>query len=218
MTKKAIIVGASGLIGSKLLDILLAQPYYTEVLSISRKKIKLNNKKLKKIVIDFDHLNEYADEINGDVIFCCLGTTRRETPDLNDYRKIDHDYPVRLAEIAVKNGVDQYHYISTMGARSESSNFYTKIKGDTEDDLKKVGLKGLFIYRPSILIGHRNKHRTLENIAVFVMKIIGPLLVGKLKKYRAIKALDVAKAMYKQSLKNRADVVTYTSDEIKKRA
>ncbi|GAA4103454.1 NAD-dependent epimerase/dehydratase family protein [Mucilaginibacter panaciglaebae] len=218
MTKKAVIVGASGLIGSKLLDVLLAQPDYTEVLSISRKKIKLSNKKLKKIVADFDHLNNYEDEITGDVIFCCLGTTRRDTPDLDDYRKVDHDYPVRLAQIALKKGIDQYHYVSAMGARSESSNFYTKIKGDTENDLKKVGLKGLFIYQPSILIGHRNKPRVLESIAVFVMKIIGPLLVGKLKKYRAINALDVAKAMYKQSLTNQSDIITYTSDEIKKRA
>lgn len=218
MTKKAIIVGASGLIGSTLLDILLTQPDYTEVLSIGRKKIKLTNKKLTKIIADFDHLNEWENQLKGDVIFCCLGTTRRDTPNLDDYRKVDHDYPVRLAEIAVRNRIDQYHYVSAVGARSASSNFYTRIKGDTESALKKVGLKGLFIYQPSLLIGHRNKPRLMENIAVFVMKIIGPLLVGRLKKYRAINALDVAKAMYKQSLKNKAGVFTYTSDEIKKRA
>lgn len=218
MTKKAILVGASGLIGSKLLNVLLAQADYTEVLSIGRKKIKLTNKKLKQIVADFDDLDKYKDQIKGDVIFCCLGTTRRDTPNLNDYRKVDHDYPVKLAEIALKNGIDQYHYVSAMGARSQSPNFYTKIKGDTETDLKNMGLKGLFIYQPSILIGHRNKPRLMENIAVLVMKIIGPLLVGKLKKYRAIYAMDVAKAMYKLSLKNRAGVITYTSDEIKKRA
>jgi Predicted nucleoside-diphosphate-sugar epimerases len=218
MTKKAIIVGASGLIGSTLLDILLAQPDYTAVLGIGRKKIKLTNKKLTKIIADFDHLNEWENQLKGDVIFCCLGTTRRDTPNLDDYRKVDHDYPVRLAEIAVRNGIDQYHYVSAVGARSASSNFYTRIKGDTEGALKKVGLKGLFIYQPSLLIGHRNKPRLMDNIAVFVMKIIGPLLVGRLKKYRAINALDVAKAMYKQSLKNKAGVFTYTSDEIKKRA
>jgi hypothetical protein len=105
-----------------------------------------------------------------------------------------------------------------MGARSESSNFYTKIKGDTEDDLKTVGLKALFIWQPSVLIGQRKKRRLLETVAVLVMKIFGPLLVGGLKKYRAIKALDVAKAIYKQSLKNKTGVFTYTSDQIKKRA
>ena len=218
MTKKAIIVGASGLIGSKLLDVLLNQPEYDQVLSIGRKKIKSRNTKLEQIVVEFDDIEDHEDQIKGDVIFCCLGTTRRDTPDLNDYRKIDHDYPLRLAEIALRNGIEQYHLVSAMGARSDASNFYTKIKGDTEDDLKKVGLKGLFIYQPSLLIGHRNKPRVMETIAVWVMKIVSPLMLGDFKKYRAIQALDVAKAMYKQSLKNKTGVFTYTSDKIKKRA
>lgn len=218
MTKKAIIVGASGLIGSKLLNVLLTQSDYAEVISIGRKKIKSKNTKLRQIVAEFDNPATYEDALKGDVIFCCLGTTRRNTPDLNDYRKIDHDYPLRLAEIAARNGVDQYHFVSAIGARSGSSNFYTRIKGDTEADLKKVGLKSLFIYQPSILIGHRNRPRLLESIAITVMKIIGPLLVGKLTQYRAIQALDVAKAMYKQSLKNKEGVFTYTSDQIKRRA
>lgn len=218
MTKKAIIVGASGLIGSKLLDILLAQSDYAEVLSIGRKKIKSTNTKLHQIVADFDNVAEYKNELKGDVIFCCLGTTKRDTPDMDAYRKVDHDYPVRLAEIAVCNGINQFHYISAMGARSGSANFYAKIKGDTEDDLKKLDIKSLFIYQPSVLIGRRKKPRVLESIAVFMMKIFDRLLVGKLKKYRAIAALDVAKAIYKQSLKNKSGVFTYTSDQIKKRA
>lgn len=218
MTKTAIIVGASGLIGSKLLNILLAQSDYDKVLSIGRKKIKVTNTKLQQIVVEFDNIAEYENELKGDVIFCCLGTTKRDTPDLNDYRKIDHDYPVRLAEIAVRNSVSQFHYISATGARAGSSNFYTKIKGDTEEDLKKVGVEALFIYQPSVLIGHRKKPRILESIAVFMMKIFGVLLVGRLKKYKAIEALDVAKAIYKQSLKNKKGVFTYTSDQIKKRA
>jgi uncharacterized protein YbjT (DUF2867 family) len=218
MTKKAIIVGASGLIGSKLLEVLLTQPGYDEIISIGRKKIKSRNTKLQQIVLEFDKLDDHADEIKGDVIFCCLGTTRRDTPDLNDYRKIDHDYPLRLAEIAARNGVDQYHFVSAVGARSGSSNFYTRIKGDTEGDLKSVALKALFIYQPSVLIGHRKKPRLMESIAVVVMKIVDPLLAGGLKKYRAIQAIDVAKAMYKQSLKNKTGVFTYTSDQIKRRA
>jgi uncharacterized protein YbjT (DUF2867 family) len=141
MTKKAIIVGASGLIGSKLLDILLAQPDYTEVLIIGRKKTKIKNTKITQLVVEFEHLDHYAPSITGDVIFCCLGTTKNVTPDLNEYRKIDHDYPLQLAEIALKNDIEQYHLVSAIGANSKSSNFYTKMKGDTEYDIKKVGLK-----------------------------------------------------------------------------
>jgi uncharacterized protein YbjT (DUF2867 family) len=218
MTKKAIIVGASGLIGSKLLDILLTQPDYGEVLSISRKKIKSANTKLKQLIVEFEHLDQFEESITGNVIFCCLGTTKSQTPDEGEYRKIDHDYPVALADIALKNGIDEYHLVSAIGANSESSNFYTKLKGNTEEDIKKLGLPSLHIYEPSVLIGYRKKTRPLESVAIVVMKIIGPFLLGRLKKYRAIKADDVAKAMYKQSLKNKVGVFTYTSDKIKKRA
>jgi uncharacterized protein YbjT (DUF2867 family) len=218
MTKKAIIVGASGLIGSKLLGILLVQPEYGEVLSISRKKIKSANTKLTQLIVDFERLDRFSESIKGDVLFCCLGTTKKQTPIEAEYREIDHDYPVELAEIALKNGVDQYHLVSAIGANSESSHFYNKLKGDTENDIKKVGLKSLHIYQPSVLIGHRKNVRPMERMAVWIMKIIGPLMLGKLKRYRAIKAEDVAKAMFKQSLKNKAGVFTYTSDKIKQRA
>lgn len=218
MTKKAIIVGASGLIGSNLLNILLTQPDYKEVLVIARKKTKNKNTKITQLIIDFNKLDDYADQITGDVLFCCLGTTRKLTPDLDEYRKIDHDYPVKLAGLAKANGIEQYHYVSSIGANSKSSNFYTKIKGDTEDDLKKAGLNSLHIYEPSLLIGDRKKSRLAERIAAIVMKLVKPLLFGKLKKYRAIKALDVAKAMFKQSLKNKVGTFTYTTDQIQKRA
>ncbi len=218
MTKKAIIIGASGLIGSKLLAILCTQPDYNEILVIARKKIRTSNTKITQLAIDFEYLDHYTNLIHGDVVFCCMGTTKSQTPNLAAYRKIDHDYPVRLAEIALKNGINEYHFISAIGANSESSNFYTKMKGDTEDDLKKIGLKSLHIYEPSLLIGRRKKSRPVERMATFIMKIIGPLLIGRLKKYRAIQASDVAKAMYKQSLKNKRGVFIYASDKIKQKA
>ncbi len=136
MAKKAIIVGASGLIGSKLLNILLTKSGYDEVLSISRKKLKIAGVKLTQKVIDFDDLIDYQELITGHAIFCCLGSTKKKTPDLAEYRKIDHDYPVILAEIALKNGVEQYHLVSSIGADAAASNFYTKMKGETEDRYK----------------------------------------------------------------------------------
>ncbi len=218
MTKKAIIVGASGLIGSNLLSILLSHPDYSEVLIIARKKTKSTNIKLKQITTDLDHLDEHVDEIKGDVIFCCIGTTKSQTPDEDEYRKIDHDYPVKLAEIALKNGIKEFHLISAIGANEASSNFYLRTKGETERDIKAVGLPVTFIYQPSILAGRKVKQRLGEEIAVVVLKVIGPLLFGRFKKYRAIKAVDVARAMFNQSLKNKTGVFTYTSDKIKKRA
>jgi uncharacterized protein YbjT (DUF2867 family) len=152
--------------------------------------------------------------INGDVFFCCLGSTRKRTPDLADYRKVDHDYPVKLAEIAHRNGMQQYHLVSALGADAKSRNFYTKMKGETEDDIKTVGIRTLFVYQPSILLGSRKEKRFWERILKIVMKFIDPLLIGKYKKYRSIPASVVAKAMYNQSLKKHAGIFVYPSDKI----
>ena len=218
MTKKAIIVGASGLIGSKLLNIIFDNDGYNQILLIARKKTRIIDNRVTQLVIDFEQLNEYAAEITGDVLFCCLGTTKDETPDRWQYRKIEHDYPVKLAEIALKNGIGQYHLVSSVGANAKSSNFYLKIKGETENDLKKINLTGLHIYQPSILTGNRKISRKTERLFIGLMKLINPLLLGGLKKYRSIPAGTVAWAMFKQSLKNEPGVFTYTSNKIKKLA
>ena len=215
MSNKAIIAGASGLIGSKLLDLLLQSPDYNEVLALVRKELPVKHPKLTQFVVDFDKLDDYSNSINGRAIFCCLGSTKKKTPDLSVYRKIDHDYPVKLAELAKKNGVEQYHLVSALGANSKSSNFYTKMKGETEDSVQLVGLKSLHIYQPSLLTGDRKEHRAMEGFFTVLMKIINPILIGGLKKYRSIPAETVAKAMLNQSLKEEGGVFIYPSDKIK---
>jgi uncharacterized protein YbjT (DUF2867 family) len=212
---KAIIAGASGLIGGLLLDILLRQPEYDEVLILVRKELPVKHKKLTQMVIDFDKLDHYADQITGHAVFCCLGSTRKKTPDLAVYRKIDHDYPLQLAEIAVKNSMDQYHLVSALGANSASSNFYTKMKGETEDDIKKVGAPCLHIYEPSFIAGDRKERRVVERVFLVIMKVINPLLFGSLKKYRSIPAITIARAMVKQSLIKQEGVFIHPSDKIK---
>ena len=170
---------------------------------------------MKQVAVDFDRLSAYENDIRGDVLFCCLGSTQKKTPDLGVYRKIDHDYPIQLAEIAAKNGVEQYHLVSALGAAAESSNFYRKMKGETENDIQKVGLKCLHIYRPALLTGNRTEKRTGERFFTGLFKLIDPLLIGTLRKYRSIPAATVASAMYKQSLINRKGVFMHLSDEIK---
>jgi uncharacterized protein YbjT (DUF2867 family) len=171
-----------------------------------------------QVIADFDDVEAYEKYITGHAFFCCLGSTRNKTPDKNEYYKIDHDHPVKLAEIALKNGVEQYHLVSSIGADANSSNFYLKMKGETEEDIKKVGLKALCIYRPSILVGERTESRQMERLAIKFMLLISPLLVGPLRKYRAIHAKIVAKVMYKTSLKPREGVYIYSSERIKRRA
>ncbi len=215
VSKKAIIAGASGLIGSKLLDILLQHPDYDEILVLVRKELPISHKKLVQLIVDFDRLDEYAASINGYALFCCLGSTQKKTPDLSIYRKIDHDYPLKLAQLAKQNGVDQYHLVSALGANSKSSNFYTKMKGETEEDIQRVGVKCLHIYEPALLTGNRKEYRLAEKILTPLMKVLDPLLLGSWKKYRSIPAETVAMAMYKQSLQNGEGVFIHSSDKIK---
>jgi uncharacterized protein YbjT (DUF2867 family) len=215
MSKKAIITGASGLIGSKLLTIMLNNADYDEVLVLVRKELPIEHKKLVQLVVDFDKLDDHVAAITGHAVFCCLGSTQKKTPDLAVYRKIDHDYPVNLAQLAKQNGVNQCHLVSAIGANSKSSNFYTKMKGETEDDLQKIGLKCLHIYQPSLLTGDRKESRPMERVFTVIMKVIDPLLIGGLKKYRSIPAQTVASAMFNESLKNDEGVFIHISDKIK---
>ncbi|QEK52560.1 NAD(P)H-binding protein [Pedobacter aquae] len=215
MAKKAIIIGASGLIGSELLSVLLHEPAYTEVITLVRKSLNTYHPKLKEIITDFSNLSEIKEHIKADVIFSCIGTTRAKTPDLSNYRKIDHDIPIEIGKIAVENQVKQYHLVSALGANAQSSNFYSKIKGETEDDLKALNIPAIHIYQPSLLRGERKEKRVGEKIALVLMQAIDPLLVGSLKKYRSIKTSVIALAMYQQSLKEDQGIFTYPSDIIK---
>jgi uncharacterized protein YbjT (DUF2867 family) len=219
MSYKAVIIGASGLIGRNLVNQLLLSKDYTEVTSLARKKVPIHSSKLKQIIIDFDHLEDYEDEINGNVIFCCLGSTRKKTPDLAEYHKIDHDYTVKMAEIGEKNGVSQFHLVSSIGADENSMNFYLKMKGETERDIKGKKYKSIHIYRPSVLVGPRTESSRMERLTIKIMLLLNPLLVGPLRKYKTIAAKTVAAAMFKQSLKRSEQGVSiYPSDKIKKLA
>jgi uncharacterized protein YbjT (DUF2867 family) len=215
LKNKAIIAGASGLIGSNLLQFLLHRDYYQEVVILVRKPLPIEHIKLTQIKVDFDHLDDHASSITGHAAFCCLGSTQKKTPDLAVYRKIDHDYPLALAQIALKNGVEQYHLVSALGASANASNFYIKMKGETENDIKNVGMPCLHIYRPALLTGQRNESRPAERFFTPIMKMIDPLLFGGLKKYRSIPAATVASAMYNQSINNGKGVFIHPSDEIK---
>ncbi|MBC7914413.1 MAG: NAD-dependent epimerase/dehydratase family protein [Pyrinomonadaceae bacterium] len=216
--KKVIIAGASGLIGSELLSLLLGNKNITEVVTLVRKPLNLTHNKLVQIPVNFDSLDSYKSDIQGDVFYCCLGTTKYKTPDLRDYRKVDFDYPLALAQMAAQNDISQFHFVSAMGANVNSTVFYTKLKGDIEYALKQLTIQSLHIYQPALLTGKRLEERKNEKMAVAIMKIVDPLLIGPLAKYKSIPAATVAMAMQNQTFKNMMGVHTYTSDIIKKLA
>lgn len=216
--KNSIILGASGLIGSELLTLLLEDEHYSSVKVFVRKPLPLTHPKLHQIITDFDKLESITTEIDAEVIFCCLGSTKKKTPNLNEYKKIDHDYPLYFAKEGLKRGLKEYHIVSALGANSNSSNFYTKLKGEVEDDLKALKIPGLFIYQPSFLEGDRKENRPLEKIMLPIMKLINLILIGKLKKYQSIAAKSVAKAMLNESIKNKSGIFVFESDKIKELA
>jgi uncharacterized protein YbjT (DUF2867 family) len=218
MGKSVIILGASGLIGSKLLTDLLYDDQFTSIRIFVRKKLYMNHQKLEQIVTNFDELEQIKNEIIADEIFCCLGSTKSKTPDIETYRKIDVTYPLFFARAALANGAKTYHIVTAMGANAKSSNYYSKLKGEVEDGLQKLSYPNLNIYRPSFLTGDRTENRPLENIMIPIMKVIDHLLIGKLKKYRSIDAGIVAKAMINQSNKNKKGIFVLESDQIKELA
>jgi uncharacterized protein YbjT (DUF2867 family) len=214
MGKKAIIAGASGSIGNSLVKQLLTNETYTEVLVLVRRDLGIKHPKLQQLVLNFEEINNYAAQITGDVVFCCLGTTKSQTPDQGEYRKIDYQYPLDIAWIAQTNGARSYHLISAIGADKNSSTFYIRTKGEVERDLKAVPFESIHIYRPSLLDGERKQHRILEKISNVVMRVINPLLFGGLKKYRSIRVSTVARAMILNSMEEKKGVFVYESDRI----
>lgn len=214
----AIIAGSTGLIGSHLLTCLLENDHIVQVTVLLRKDTDMLHPKLKKLVVDFDKLGTYHNELKADIVYSCLGTTRRKTPDKRQYFKIEHDYPVELARMAMQNGATQFHYISSMGAHPERGNFYTKNKGMAEESLSATGIQSIYFYRPSLLLGERKEGRILEKVSEFFLTIFKPLMTGSLKKYRAIQATDVAKAMLYNSLNPSPGLHTYLSDAIQEQA
>jgi len=216
MEKKAILLGASGLIGNSLLQQLLLSNHYDEVLVVLRKTLNIQHPKLRQLQVDFDRLSEHANEIQGDVVFCCLGTTKKKTPDKAQYKKIDHQYPLDTARIALSNGATQYHLVSSLGANINSSIFYSKLKGEVEQDLKSIPFNTIHIYRPSLLDGFRLENRPGEKWMINIMRIINPILIGPLRKYRSIKIETVARAMHKKSLEDQKGIFIYPSDEIER--
>jgi uncharacterized protein YbjT (DUF2867 family) len=216
MSKTAIIIGASGLLGNALLQRLLHDTHYSRVKAFVRNPLALNHPKLEQIVVNFDKIRNYEEDISGDVFFCCIGTTRRKTPDKQMYYRIDHDYPVLMATIAANNGVATFHLISSIGANERSRMFYPRLKGVTERDIAAIPFKAIHIYRPSFLSGQRNETRIWESIGLRIIHILKPLLLGPFKKYRSIHVDTIAAAMTHNESTEQEGLYIYESDTIQK--
>ena len=213
--KEVILAGASGLVGSELLNLLLADSKIVSVVALIRRPLDIKHEKLQQVIVDFDRSETFENHLNGDAVFCCLGTTKQKTPNKDEYRKIDYEFPLALARHASKRGVRQYHLVSAMGANKHSSIFYSRLKGELEEELKKIHFEKICIYQPSLLTGKRKEERLIETIASTLMKFVNPLLAGNLSKYRSIPASRVAEAMHNQTFSIQEGIFTYPSNIIK---
>ena len=192
-SKSALIAGATGLVGVQCLARLLEHPAYDRVTVLSRRPIARSHAKLHVDLVDFDGLRSLGEHC--DDLFCCLGTTIRKAGSQEAFRRVDHDYPLALAKLGKAAGAQQFLLVSALGADAQSSVFYSRVKGETERDIAAIGLPKVSFMRPSILLGERHEQRPGERAGIFVGKLIAPLLLGPLRKYRPIHADDVAAAM-----------------------
>lgn len=215
MNQKAIIVGSTGLIGSFLLEYLLQNENFSQIIALVRTAQISKNNKLKYVETDFKKLDKVANEITGESLFICIGSTMAKAGSKDAFLKIDYDIPVDIAHMALKNGVQKCFVVSSLGADANSSNFYLHTKGKMEQAIEKLGFKNTVFMRPSILFGTRKEFRLGELIGKFLMRIVGPLFIGPLKKYKGIHGKTVAKAMINLSISNNTGIQKFESHEIK---
>ncbi len=211
MNKTAIILGASGLVGSALLDALLHHDAFSSIITIGRKALNITHDKLVQRIVDFDNEALYKNAFEKvDIIFACVGTTQKKVGGNKEvYKKIDYDINVHAAQYGSMFGVAQFHIVSAIGANSNSSNFYIQLKGSIENAIKQCAYKSIHVYQPALLIGKRNEQRTGEGIAQKIVPWFNWMFVGALKKYHAITATEVARAMCNASLQPVSGVFTY---------
>ena len=190
----ATIIGATGLIGGHLLDMLLNDTSFTTVRILIRRPLEISHSKLEKNLIDFSDMESFRLALEGtDVIFCCIGTTMKKMKgDQAAYRKVDYDIAVNAAKLGKANGCEKFVLVSAVGADSKSRNFYLRLKGETEEAVQRSGIESVYILRPSLLIGNRKEFRAGEKLATWLMPLFSFLLPAK---YKPVKALDVARAM-----------------------
>ena len=211
--KTALVFGSSGLIGGHLLNQLINDTNYNKIKIFVRSEPENNDPKVEIIKTDFNNLENHKEDIKGDDCFFCIGTTKQNSPDKNEYRRVELEVPKEIAQIAKSNLVNSFVFVSSGYADPKSSGDYLRFKGEVEEELKRLNFPKLGIMRPSFLLGDRKEKRIGEKIGIFVFKLLSPLFVGPLKKMKPIHSATVAKSMIAIS-QNDISQIIFESDEI----
>lgn len=215
MTKTAILLGATGLVGSELLQQLLKSDAYSEIKVFVRRSTGINHAKLTESIVDFNRMEDWRDSIKGSDLFIAFGTTIKKAGSQDNQYKIDVTYPFEVAKAAAHNGVKSVFLVSAMGANSNSKIFYSRMKGELDDKIKALPFERIHLYKPSLLVGTRTEFRLGEYFSYPILSIL--FIIPFLRKYRPIKASIVARAMINTSLSNE-NKDCFELDEIFKRA
>mgnify|MGYP000406048406 FL=1 len=200
--KTALVFGSSGLVGSHVLNQLIQHSNYSKIKLFVRSSIKVNDRKIELIQTDFNNLEQHREEMMGDECFFCIGTTKKNSPDKNEYQRIELDIPKQVAQIAKSNNIKSYFFVSSGYANSKSSGDYLKYKGLVEEEILSLGFSKVGIMRPSFILGDRKEFRLGEKIGIIIFKLLNPLFIGPLKKMKSIHSETIAKAMIKLANSN----------------
>ena len=211
--KTALVFGSSGLIGEHLLNQLIKNENYNKIKIFVRSKPEINDPKIEIIKTDFNNLQNHKEDIKGDDCFFCIGTTKKNSPDKNEYRRVELHIPKEIAKIAKANSLNSFVFVSSGYADSKSSGDYLKYKGEVEEELKRLNFPKLGIMRPSFLLGDRKEKRIGEKIGIFIFNLLSPLFLGPLKKMKPIHSEIVARSMIKFANEN-LQKNTFESNEI----
>lgn len=195
MSRTALLVGATGLVGGRLLTRLLAHPMYDRVTIWVRRPVSLQIHKFAQLVVDFERLHDYASQLDAEDVYVALGTTMKKAGSKEIFRHVDFDYPVTLAGLAKQHGARRFLMVSSLGANPQSSLFYNRVKGEAEEAVRDVRIEQTWLFRPSLLVGTRTERRLGERIAIALSQTLNPFLLGPLARYRSIRADAVAAAM-----------------------
>lgn len=208
--KKLLLVGATGVVGRQVLAQALNDPRVASVVAPVRREL-LAHEKLFSPQVNFDQLNETADWWHADAVICALGTTMRQAGSKESFRRVDHDYPLRIATLAYKAGTPVYVLNSAMGADAQSRFFYNRVKGELEQDLQAIGFASLTLARPGLIGGQREEFRLGERVMGGVLTVTAPILP---RRWRINPASTIAAAMLNAALTARPGVHVVQSEEM----
>ena len=208
---KSMVAGSTGLVGKLVVKELAKKK--GKVFALARNNTSSSNDSIQYLKINYDSINLSEELKEIEDVFICLGTTIKKAGSKEAFKKVDVDYCLSAARESLKLGAKNLSIVTSIGADENSSNFYLKMKGLVEKEISKLSFESISIYRPGLLIGSREEMRTGEFFAQKIQPLlIDPFLQGSLKKYRSIRAEDLARYMVKNSGNTEGINIYYYSD------